>query len=114
MVKRRIGIALLIVSIVSLISGAYGLVAFRVFQPDLIFNSNYVVGAVILIGGLLLLAKPTAMLIKKSPLIDHTTYGQKVTEKKTQKRNEAFELIYVGVLCILIAALFQLAVWLIF
>ena len=100
-----------IAGIVAAIGIIYGFVTKGAFTLKYAFTANFWVGITIFLGGLLILITPTALLIKKSRLIDHTTYGQKFMEERDRKRVRACELIYIGMCNILITGSVQLVVW---
>ena len=114
MFKKAILMSVRIVAIVATIGIVYGLIAMRVFTVTYAFAANFWVGIIIFVGGLLVLITPTFLLIKKSRLIDHTTYGQKFMEERDRKRSRACELICIGMGNILITGTVQIIVWLVF
>lgn len=100
-----------IVVIVAVLGVVYGFITSKIFTYTYAFTANFWVGVTILIGGLLILITPTFLLIKKSRLIDHTTYGQRFMEERDHKRVRAYELICIGICNISITASVQLIVW---
>ena len=110
--RKAVLMSVRIIAIVAVIGIAYGLMATGAFTLKYAFTANFWVGITIFLGGLLVLITPTALLIKKSRLIDHTTYSQKFMEERDRKRVQAYELIYIGLCIILITGAIQLVVWL--
>ena len=109
------------VRLVAIITGlglAYGFIASGAFTFSYVFRANFWVGTTILIGGLLLFITPTALVlgkkVKKTLLIDHTTYSEKFSEEQESKRFKAYELIFIGICNIAITGTLQLVVWYIF
>ena len=92
----------------------YGFITHGTFTYAYAFITNFWVGVIILISGLLVLITPTFLLMKKSRLIDHTTYGERFMEECEYKRVQANELICIGIYSISITAVVQLIVWLMF
>jgi len=106
--------SLRLVAVVAIIGIIYGSITMGVFNYRFAFIANFWVGSVIFIGGLLVFITPTFLLMKKSRLIDHTTYAQKFMEERERKRLKAIELISTGLCSILIAGFAQLIVWFLF
>ena len=100
-----------IAAIVAALGAGYEFAARKTFTLEYAFTANLWVGVTILTGGLVVFITPTFLLIRKSPLIDHTTYGTKFTEERERKHRRAYELIYTGVGIISISAAVQLVVW---
>ena len=96
-----------IVALVALLGVVYGLVADRALVYTYAVNLGLAVSVVILISGLVRLFVPTALLVKKGLLVDHTTYGEKFKEAGEHKHLQAYELIYTGIAGISITAIAQ-------
>jgi len=109
--KKAILMSAGIVAIVAVIGIIYGFFVIGAFTFKYAFTANLWVGITILAGGILVFITPTFLLMKKSRLIDHTTYGQKFSEERDRKRLKAYELICVGTFNISIAASLQLILW---
>ena len=103
-----------IVAIVAAIGIIYGFITRSVFVYTYVFSANFRVGAVILLGGLLVFITPTAFSIKKNRLLDHTTYGARFMEERERKRKRASWLILIGLCNIVITGTVQLVVWFVF
>ena len=90
----------------------YGRIAVGFFTPAYIFRANFLVGAIIIMVGLVVFMIPTRLTIqhklKDNKLVDHSNYASFIMEKKEQKRKLAYEFIYLGICIIAIAALVQL------
>jgi len=112
--KKTILTSAQLVAVVAVSSVAYGFITLGAFSYSYAFTANFGVGVTILAGGLLILATPTFLLIKKSRLVDHTTYGQRAMEERERKRVLAYELICIGIYSISITAVVQLVVWFVF
>jgi len=113
LLKKTIFMSVRITAIVASLGVLYGLIAHSVFTLAHAFTANLWVGATILIGGLMVFITPTVLLMRKSRLIDHTTYGERFMEERERKRLRAYELICIGICNISITGAVQLAVWLI-
>ena len=111
MFRRVLLMSARIVGIVAALGIIYGFVTNGAFTLNYAFIANFWVGAVILLGGLAILITPTFLLLRKSRLIDHTTYGTRFMEERDRKRDRSFELIYTGVCNISITGAVQLIVW---
>ena len=101
-------ISVKIVAAAALLGVAYGLIAGSAPAHTYAVNANLAVGVVILISGLIRLITPASFLVKKGPLVDHTTYGEKFREVGERKQRQAYELIYIGIVGISVTAVAQL------
>ena len=99
-----------LVAIVAVLGIAYGFITMGVFTYTYAFTANFWVGVTILTGGLLILITPTFLLMRKSRLIDHTTYAQRFMEERERKRVRAYELICIGICNISITGAVQLII----
>ena len=113
LLKKAVSLSVRIAAVVTGIGIAYGFFTAGAFTLTYAFKANFWVGVTILLGGLIKFITPTALLIKKSRLIDHSTYGQSFMEERERKRIQAYELIFIGLCSIMITGTLQLAVWLI-
>jgi hypothetical protein len=113
MFKEAAFMSVRIVALVAALGLIYSLVAPSTFSLAYAFTANFWVGLIILVSGLCLLAIPTQLLIKKSSLIDHTTYGEKYLTERDNKRLRGYKLIYIGIGNIVITATLQLVAWVI-
>ena len=113
--KRVVYMSVRLVAIITGLGLAYGFIASGIFTFTYVFRANFWVGTTILIGGLLVFITPTALLlnrkVKKNHLVDHTTYSEKFMEEQERKRNQAYELIFIGICNIAITGTLQLLVW---
>jgi len=100
-----------LVAIIAAVGVAYGFITRRVITYTYAFTANLWVGVTILAAGLFVFITPTALLIKKSRLVDHTTYAQRFMEERERKRFRSYEMIFIGVFNISIAATVQLIMW---
>ena len=116
MLKNVIQPALFFMAVVSAGALIYAFVAPEPFRITPVFTANFVVGLMIIVGGLLNLAKPTMLILKKrkSRLIDHTTFSSRVMKEKELKYGEALQLIWVGIFITSAAAIAQYIAWLLF
>ena len=112
--RKTILMSARIVAIVAVFSAVYGFITHKDSVHNYVFTANLWVGVIILAGGLLILITPTFLLIKKSLLIDHTTYGEKFMEEREHKYRRAQELICIGVCNISITSVVQVITWLVF
>jgi len=86
----------------------FGFIAWGHFTPVYIFDANFLVGAIIILVGLILLFSP--VFLKFGKLIDHTTYGQKLAELREIKSETAYGILYLGILVILLTGAAQFVV----
>lgn len=111
MLKKSILMSLGMVLLITFVDTVYGFFVGRVFNMRYAFSANFWVGAIILLSGLFRIMIPAQLLIKKSKLIDHTTYGEKVFAERELKRARGLELIYTGLGIIIITATLQFVLW---
>ena len=109
--KKAVFMSVRLVAIIAALGIIYGFITKRSLTFSYAFTANLWVGVVILTAGLFILVTPTALLMKKSRLIDHTTYTQKFMEERERKRGRSYELIFIGICNISIAAAVQLVMW---
>ena len=103
-----------LVALVSVLAAVYGLAAAGVSVLAYVYTANFGFGVILLISGLFWITVPTQLYVKKGPLVDHTTYGEKFLAEQKRKRLRGVELIYVGICNIVItAALQQIVMWVI-
>ena len=98
-----------LVAILAVLSVFYALYLHGALSAAYVFTANFAGGAFFFLVGFILLLTPTALfLLKKDNLIDHTTYAQRFMEKREEKNGRAYELMYVGILNIVITGVVQL------
>ena len=93
------------VLVVAAVSVVYAFFAHGRFLPLYIFHANLVIGAFLIFTGIVLFALPVRL--KKSKLLDHSTIGERRMEAREKKRGTAYNLIYVGICNIIITAIAQ-------
>jgi len=99
---------------VTIVAGIiYGLVAKGRFTFDHAWSAGFVVGAIIIVAGAVMFIMPLSTLFKKSRLLDHTTYREKIDEERSVKNKKVKWLLIVGIFTIIITGAIQLLVWLI-
>ena len=84
----------------------YGAIRWRVLTFMYVFNANFIVGAFIICIALVLLIIPA--LLKPDKLLDHSTYVERISELRRQKREKAYGFILLGIQIIIITGLIQL------
>ena len=94
--------------IVTVIALFIGFVFYRGFNPAFVFILNFLVGAGIIITGLVFLAIPTFLLGKKHRGIDHTNYAERVLTVRQGKRKKSNEIILFGMLNIFFTGAIQM------
>ena len=73
-----------------------------------VFTANFGVGGVIILAGLVVTYMPV-IFPRGDKLLDHTTYTERMLKAREEKRRRGFELLYIGMGVIIVAALVQLA-----
>ena len=102
------------VAIVAVLSLVYAFFTRGAVTPAYVFSANFLAGAFIILTGLVVMLTPTFLLMKKSGLLDHSTYGRRFMEEREKKRIRAYEFMYIGMLNIVITAIIQLILSFIF
>ncbi|MCL2617343.1 MAG: hypothetical protein FWD96_06840 [Defluviitaleaceae bacterium] len=110
-ILKQLYTALLSMAVISALSIAYGFFTLRAFTLAYIYTANFWVGAIIILTGLGMLLTPTHLLIRKSKLLDHSTYGQRYMEEREKKRTRAYEFLYIGMAIITVTAVVELIVF---
>ena len=99
-------ISLQLILITALLSIGYGYITTKTFTPVYIFKSNFVAGAFIICTAIVMMIFP--VFLKFGKLIDHSTFSQFFMEKREQKREKAYEFLYLGIMVIINTGLIQL------
>jgi len=103
--KKILCTAAAIAAVVAACGAIYSLFAHGQFSSFYVFNTNFIVGAFIILVGLITYVWPINL--GRDKLIDHSTYGAKTIEAREQKRVKAYDIIYIGISNILIVAVIQ-------
>ena len=106
-VFRVIIISFLLIIIISLAAAVFGFVSGDRGHIQMIFNANFATGAIVIFAALVYMIIPVNLL-KSDKLADHSTV-ERVLERREFKRKKAYELLFIGIMVILIAGLVQLA-----
>ena len=114
LINKAFYMSLRLAIIISALGLVYGRIMNGAFTGRYAFRANFWVGTTILLAGILRLITPTALLMKKNRLIDHTTYGQRFMEERERNRSQAWELISTGLCLIFITGAVQLLIWFVF
>ena len=104
---RIVIIALSLIFITSLVSLVYGHITSDGLNLRIMFNANFLVGAII-IGAAMALVFPLTRLFKFDQLTDHSTLTERHKEMREQKRKKGYEFLFIGILVIVITGLVQL------
>ena len=102
---KVLGTSAAFVLVVAAASVVYAFFAHGRFWPLYVFHANLAIGAFLIFTGIVIFALPVRL--KKSKLIDHSTIGEKRMEAREKKRGTAYNLIYVGICNIIITAMVQ-------
>ena len=74
----------------------------------IIFNAGFLAGAIIICAALILMFIPTG-LFTSDKLSDHSTFLERIMEKREQRRKKAYEFLFIGIIVIVITGLIELA-----
>jgi len=113
-VLRTLTLSLIIITIVSVLILLYALITERQQILGLIFRANYVLASLLIVTGVLNLLFPSriAARMKKSKLIDHSTYADVQQEEREKKQATGNNLLYLGITGILITGIAEVIIWL--
>ena len=114
MLRLIIFMSMRLVALMTVIGLIFSLLSTGRVSLSYLYTANFGLGLIILLSGLFWLAMPTQLLIKKSVLIDHSTYGERYIEERERKRVRGLELVYIGICNIVITAVLQhIVMWVI-
>jgi len=116
MLKKYLQLSVLLITIVSALRAAYGLIFRGGITYNYVLMASFWVGAFLIASGILLFITPAglALLFRRNRLVDSTTYGEKVVEERETRNVKAYEHIFIGIGMISITGMIQFAAWLIF
>jgi len=106
---KTLGVATVLVVVVSIIATIYSFVDLGYFFIDYLVTANFAVGGLVIAVGLLNYMLPTRL--GQSKLIDHTTYAERKLEAREAKRKKSYEFLYVGIAVIAIAGTAEMLHW---
>ena len=113
-IRKLLLISTLFIGFITLASLLYGRIALGVFTLRYIFPANFFVGSFIILIGLFVVILPVRLTLRNSKIIDHTSYPTIFMERREQKREAAYVIMYLGICVVVIAALVQLLLHLLF
>jgi len=105
--KKTLWLALQFNLVITLGGLIYGTIVHRHFTVRYLFSANFLVGAIVILIGLIVLLVPVR---PKGKLIDHSTYADALMELREKKRKKSHEMMYLGMSIILIMAVLQFLV----
>jgi len=103
-----------LVLIIAALSWIYGFAVHRTFIPNYAFYANLGAGSLLIGSGLALMLVPTAFLIRKNKLLDHSTYTEIFMQERDKKNVQAYYLLYIGMIIITMVAVIQFIAFQIF
>lgn len=99
--------SLVLIFVVSVLAVVYGFVTNGALTFAYVFNANFLVGAVIICIGLVMLFLPASSRFDK--LTDHTTFVERYYwERYRPRQKKAYRFLFLGILVILVAGIVQL------
>jgi uncharacterized protein YjeT (DUF2065 family) len=93
------------VLVVAVVSVIYAFFTHGRFWPTYIFTANIAIAAFLILTGIVVFAFPVRL--KKSRLLDHSTVVEMRMDAREKKRKTAYMLIYTGICNIVITAIVQ-------
>jgi hypothetical protein len=102
------------IAVVTVVCIVYGFILERGFTLAYIFTGNFIAAAVIIASGVVIWFMPVrlALRLRKSKLIDHTTYKDAYMDERKVKQDKGLEVLCIGIACIIITGLIELVLWL--
>ena len=88
----------------------YGYFAQGSVSLNLIFNTCFFIGALIIMVALIVMFLPSRFLFDK--LTDHSNLGERYREQRERKQEKANEFLFLGIWVILISGVLQVIIWL--
>ena len=77
------------------------------------YNSNFVIGSFLVFTGIVMLFLPGKLSFTRNNLIDHSTYLERTKDERDVRQGKGYELIFLGILIIIIAGTAQVVQWII-
>ncbi|MCL2874319.1 MAG: hypothetical protein FWE29_05230 [Defluviitaleaceae bacterium] len=77
------------------------------------YSANFIIGAILMAAGIVLLFLPIGISFKSNKLVDHSTYVERTKDARESKQEKAYELLYLGFLNVINAGTIQIVHWLI-
>ena len=116
MLKKYLHLSLLLITIVSVVRAAYGLIFRGGITYNYVLMASFWVGAFLIASGILLFITPAGLILlfRRNRLVDRTTYSERVVEERETRNVKAYEHIFVGIGMISITGMIQFAAWVIF
>jgi len=114
-IGRTFLISLQLVAVVTVLCVVYGLIADGKFTMSYIFIGNFAAAALVIASALIILVLPANMTarMRKSRLIDHTTYKEAYIEEREKKRGQGYEILFIGIASIILTGVIELLIWVI-
>ena len=94
--------------IVAIASIIYGLIAHRLFTLRYVFNANFIVAAVVILSGIVVMFIPSALVVKGSRLLDRSTFVERSFNTREIRQHRARGILWVGIFNTLLTGLIQL------
>ena len=100
--------------LISAVCGAiFGIVSKGGLALLYVFNANFLIGSVVTATGVYMLLFPNRISFRRNKLIDHSTFFEKSSENRAERRKKAVEILYTGILMIFFTGTIQLMLWLV-
>ena len=97
-----------LIAAIAALSVVYGFIAHRYFTPRYIFDANFLVGAVVILIGVLVMFLPAAVFTKVGKSLDRYTYFQRSLDDRETRQKKARYVLWVGILIMVLAGLAQI------
>ncbi|MCL2588514.1 MAG: hypothetical protein FWD84_03795 [Oscillospiraceae bacterium] len=102
--KKLLWISLQFIAVIAVGGLIYGGVVHRQFVIRYAFDANFIVGAIIILIGLIMHMIPVR---PRGKLVDHSNYTEVLMERRENKRKRAYDMMYLGMFVIFIPAVVQ-------
>ena len=110
---RLISTASVCVLLIAICGIVFGFLAGEGFTLTHAYNANFLIGAIVVASGIVVLFLPGKQSFKRSKLVDHSTYIERTRDERDVKQKKGYDLLFLGILIIIIAGIIQVVHWLI-
>ena len=95
-----------LIIIIAVVSIGIGFIIRGGFTFAYVFTANFFAGVVIICAALVMMFLPASFKLDK--LTDHTTFNERYVEKQGQRKERAYEFLFLGIMMIITTGLIQL------
>jgi len=101
-------ISLFIIIVVAGLSIIYGFIAHGVFTLRYIFNANFLVGAVLIAIGIVIMFLPSAFISAGKSWLEKSSFLERSYDNREKRQEIARIILWLGLFCMILTGLIQL------